>query len=103
MLNFLQLIELSDDRERSRRDMSMKLKSDIAKGDKPAYERMIYIKLPKEDQHIKIMLLERFVCYNCNDHKRAPFVNRTLIQSTSMKKCSVHSIGRNSHNRRLTL
>lgn len=29
----------------------MKLKSDIAKGDKPAYERRIYIQLPKEDQH----------------------------------------------------
>ncbi|CAB4019209.1 Calcium-responsive transcription factor, partial [Paramuricea clavata] len=43
--------KISDDRERSRRDMSMKLKSDIAKGDKPAYERRIYIQLPKEDQH----------------------------------------------------
>jgi hypothetical protein len=29
----------------------MKLKSDIAKGDKPAYEQRIYIQLPKEDQH----------------------------------------------------
>jgi hypothetical protein len=60
----------SDDRERSRRDMSLKLKSDIARGDKPVYERRIYIQLPKEDQH-KDHAIGEVCLLQCNDDKRA--------------------------------
>ncbi|XP_027047695.1 uncharacterized protein LOC113675335 [Pocillopora damicornis] len=43
--------KIRDDTERLRRDMSKKLKTDTNSGQKPPYERRIYIYLPKEDEH----------------------------------------------------
>ncbi|CAH3106141.1 unnamed protein product, partial [Porites lobata] len=43
--------KIRDDTERLRRDMSKKLKTDITSGQKPQVERIIYIQLPKEDEH----------------------------------------------------
>ena len=69
--------KISDNRERSRREISAKLKNDISRGDKPEYERRIYIHLPKEDQHKKHVIGE--VCLQLQLSQKASFHKSDLL------------------------
>ena len=52
---------VTDDTERLRRDMSSKLRNDIENGERPKFDRRIYITLPKEKDHKEHVIGE--VCY----------------------------------------